>query len=86
MDDLERCYRDLDRIKRAERRARIRQEIAEGLRVVEAAKAAGLPVRGATIAGVALELGAPAASAPADEPPPIALFRTRANPKQKVVL
>jgi len=59
MDDLERCCRDLDRIKRAERRARIRQEIAEGLRVVEAAKAAGLPVRGATIAGVALELGAP---------------------------
>jgi hypothetical protein len=86
MDNLERYCREHERIKRAERRARFRQEVADALRVVEAAKAAGLPLRGVTIAGVAVELGAPAASAPAEEPPPAALFRTRANPKQKVVL
>ena len=56
-------FRELGRLKRAERRARMRQEIADGLRVVEAAKAAGLPIKAATIAGVALELGPPAASA-----------------------
>jgi hypothetical protein len=84
MDNLERYCRAVDRLNRAKRRAQFRQEVADGLRVVEAAKAAGLPVKGATIAGVTLELGAPAPAA--GEPPPAALLRTRANPKQKVVL
>jgi hypothetical protein len=85
MDNLEKYCREVDRLNRAQQRARFRQEIADGLRVIAAAKAAGLPIKGAVIAGVALEIGA-AASAPAEEPAPLALFRTLANPKQKVVL
>jgi uncharacterized protein YgbK (DUF1537 family) len=86
MDNLERYCRAVDRLNRAERRARFRQELADGLRVIAAAKAAGFQVKGATIAGVALELGATAASATAEQLPSVALFRTRANPKQKVML
>jgi hypothetical protein len=59
MDDLKGYCRAVDRLNRAKRRAQFRQELADGQRVLEAAKAAGLPIRGATIAGVTLELGAP---------------------------
>jgi hypothetical protein len=87
MDNLERYCRAADRRSHAKRRAQFRQELADGLRVIAAAKAAGLLIKAATIAGVSLELGAPATSAPAaEEPPPVALFRTRPNPKTRVVL
>ena len=87
MDDFEGYCRALDRINRAKRRAQFRQEIADGLRVVEAAKAAGFRIKGAIIAGVPLELGSPEpAKSAAEEPPRVALFKTRANPKTRVVL
>jgi hypothetical protein len=87
MNDLEGYCREMARISRAARRAQFRQEIADGLRVVEAAKAAGFPIKGATIAGVTLELGSPEpAKIGADERPRAALFKTRTNPKMKVVL
>jgi len=87
MEDVKGYCREMARISRAAQRAQFRQEIADALRVIAAAKAAGLPIKGVTIAGVPLELGAPQlASATAEESPSVALFRTRANPKQRVVL
>jgi hypothetical protein len=46
MDNLEKYCREVDRLNRAQQRARFRQEIADGLRVIAAAKAAGLPIKG----------------------------------------
>jgi hypothetical protein len=77
MDDLEACCRELDRLARAKRRAQFRQEVADGLRVVEAAKAAGLPVRAATIAGVALELGPPDAGTEGATLTPLQAWRAK---------
>lgn len=58
--------RNLDRLTQAERRRWMRQERADALGTVRAAKAAGLPMRAVIIAGVKYELGEPAqpASAP----------------------
>ena len=56
MDDFEGYCRAVDRLNRAERRARFRQELADGLRVIAAAKAAGFQVKGATIAGLTCSL------------------------------
>jgi hypothetical protein len=79
--------REIARISRAARRAQFRQKIADGLRVVNSAKAAGFPIKGVTIAGVTLELGSPEpAKIGAGEPPRVALFKARTTPKQKVVL
>ena len=86
MDDLEGYCRAVDRLNRAKRRAQFREELADGLRVVAAAKAAGFQVKGATIAGFELQLGAPEPAKAAEDPPRVALFQTRTNPKQKVVL
>jgi hypothetical protein len=54
--------------------------------VVQAAQKAGLIIRGATIEGVPLELGAPESAKAPTEAPRVAVFQTRPNPKQKVVL
>jgi hypothetical protein len=56
--------------------------LAEALKAARKAKAARIVYR-----GVVFDLGEgePAQKA-AEEPPPVALFRTRANPKRKVVL
>ena len=86
MEDLEGYCRAVDRLNRAERRAQFPQELADGLRVIAAAKAAGLQVKSATIAGFELRLGAPEPAKAAEDPPRVALFQTRTNPKQKVVL
>jgi DNA invertase Pin-like site-specific DNA recombinase len=51
-DDLMRAYASISRMERRER-------IARQLAVVQAAQKAGLTIRGATIEGVELELGAP---------------------------
>jgi hypothetical protein len=51
-------------------RAEWRQRVTRGLRVVKASNRAGLPVRRATIDGVALEFGAPL-PAPASPQPPV---------------
>jgi hypothetical protein len=64
-----------------------KRRLAEAIAVVRAAQKAGLLVRSATIEGVELELGAPEpAKISAEEAPRVALFQTRPNPKQKVVL
>jgi hypothetical protein len=76
-DDLMRAY---TRISRHERRERV----ARALDVVKAAQKRGLTVRGVTIEGFELQLGAPEpAKAAAEETPPVPLFR---NAKQKLVL
>jgi hypothetical protein len=85
MDDLEGYCRAVDRLNRAKRRAQFREELADGLRVVAAAKAAGLSIRAATIAGVSLEIGAPSErQISAVDPPRVDVLRI--NPKRKVVL
>jgi hypothetical protein len=85
MDDLEGYCRAVDRLNRAERRTQFRQELADGLRVVAAAKAAGLSIRAATIAGVSLEIGAPSErQISAVDPSRVDVLRI--NPKRKVVL
>jgi hypothetical protein len=85
MDDLEGYCREMARISRAARRAQFREELADGLRVVAAAKAAGLSIRAATIAGVSLEIGAPSErQISAVDPPRVDVLRI--NPKRKVVL
>ena len=85
MDDLEGYCRAVDRLNRAERRARFREELADGLRVVTAAKAAGLSIRAATIAGVSLEIGAPSErQISAEDQPRVDVLRI--NQKRKVVL
>jgi hypothetical protein len=86
MDTAERYFREADRRNRANRRTQFRQQIADGLRVIAAAKAAGFQVKGAIIAGFELQLGAPEPAKAAEDPPRVALFQTRTNPKQKVVL
>jgi Flp pilus assembly protein TadB len=84
MDDLEGYCRAVDRLNRAERRARFRQELADGLRVIAAAKAAGLPIKAATIAGVNLEIGAPfEREISAEDPRRVEALRI--NPKLKVM-
>jgi hypothetical protein len=55
MTDNDELLRTYSIIARREQRERI----AKGLRVVKAAKKAGLPVKAATVEGVALEFGAP---------------------------
>lgn len=85
MDALEGYCRAVDRLNRAKRRAQFREELADGLRVVAAAKAAGLSIRAATIAGVNLEIGAPSErQISAVDPPGVDVLRI--NPKRKVVL
>jgi hypothetical protein len=85
MEDLEGYCRAVDRLNRAERRAQFRQEIADGLRVIAAVKAAGLSIKAATIAGVSLEIGAPSErQTSAVDPPRVDVLRI--NPKRKVVL
>jgi hypothetical protein len=59
MTDNDALLRALGRQSRRERRERV----AEALAVVKAAKRAGLPVKGATVEGVALTFGAPDAPA-----------------------
>jgi hypothetical protein len=54
-DPLDALYKELDRRSRAERRLFIRQQIADAKRVARALKAAGVPVRSATIAGTVYE-------------------------------
>jgi hypothetical protein len=50
---------------RAKHRKRLRQEIADALRIALAAKAAGFPIRAATIGGIQFEFGEPeSATAP----------------------
>jgi phage terminase Nu1 subunit (DNA packaging protein) len=85
MDDLEGYCCAVDRLNRAKQRAQFRQEIADGLRVVAAAKAAGLSITAATIAGVSLGIGAPSErQISAVDPPRVDVLRI--NPKRKVVL
>ena len=68
---------------RRERRVRLRNALA----VVKAARKAGLPVAGADVEGVRLRFGEQEpAKAGEQEPPRVALFQTRTNPKMKVVL
>jgi hypothetical protein len=55
-DDLLRAFGTIDRRNRRER-------IDRALKVIKAAQKAGLPVKGATIEGVALEFGEPGGSA-----------------------
>jgi hypothetical protein len=56
--------------------------LAQALRAARKAKVPRLVYR-----GVVFDLGeGEPAQAAAEEPPPVALFRTRASPKQKVVL
>jgi hypothetical protein len=86
MDDIEGYCRAMSRISRAAQRAQFRQEIVDGLRVVEAAKAAGFSIKGATIAGVTLELGSPELTRIRADESRVALFRTRTTPKTRVVL
>jgi hypothetical protein len=79
-DDLMRAY---TRISRQERRERV----ARALAVVKAAQKRGFTVRAVTIEGFELQLGPPEpAKAAAEEPPPVKLFQTRSNLKQKLVL
>jgi Flp pilus assembly protein TadB len=85
MDDLEGYCRAVDRLNRAKRRAQFRKELADGLRVIAAAKAAGLSIKAATIAGVSLEIGAPfEREISAEDPRRVEVLRI--NPKRKVVL
>jgi hypothetical protein len=63
-----------------------KRRLAEAIAVIRAAQKAGLLVRSATIEGVELELGAPESVKAPTEAPRVALFQTRPNPKQKVVL
>jgi hypothetical protein len=81
MTDNDALLRAYGRIARLERRERIARQLA----VVQAAQKAGLIIRGATIEGVPLELGAPGSPKPPTEAPRVAVFQTRPNPKQKVV-
>jgi hypothetical protein len=56
-------FKELDRRSRAERRLFIRQQIVDAKRFARALKAAGVPVRSATIAGIIYEFGEPAKAA-----------------------
>ena len=80
MTDNDALLRAYGRIARLER-----ERIARQLAVVQAAQKAGLIIR-ATIEGVPLGLGAPESAKAPTEAPRVAVFQTRPNPKQKVVL
>lgn len=64
-------WRAWDRSNMAQRRKWMRMQLADALRVARIMKAAGFPMRSATIMGVAYEFGEPVkasdAKAPADE-------------------
>jgi hypothetical protein len=56
-DNFEAYCKALDRISRTNRRKFLNQQIADAKRIARGLKAAGVPVRAATIAGIPFEFG-----------------------------